>query len=280
MVQAMVSGLGDDIDNGVATCFGTKKYQLDTCLSKHKDSCSWVFPTPGCPTPPPTPAPTPVPTTLAPSPEPTPEPTPAPITTLDPTPAPTTPEPTPLPTPAPTPLPTTLPPSPEPTPSPITPEPTPGPTPAPTTPEPTPLPTTPAPTPPTTPAPTPAQCPSDEEETRGKLGMCEEQAKCFNITYNKVFGENDCDEPNCGFKWEVCIEINKKNPCCAKRGMEAFEAACIRGENDSTSCFDESDGLGLFSPVKPVEFGSRYCEFVRPGDEAIFQLVSSNVQIF
>ena len=42
---------------GVATCYGTQKNDLATCLGGSKDSCTWVFPTPGCTPPPPTPAP-------------------------------------------------------------------------------------------------------------------------------------------------------------------------------------------------------------------------------
>ena len=185
MVQTIVSG-GDDLDDGKATCFGTKEYFLDTCLGRRKDSCSWVFPTPPCP--------------------PTPRPTPAP---------------------------------------------------------------TPAPTPDDGPS-----CPADDRETRGSLNTCEEQEKCFSLSYNKVKGDNDCEEPNCDFKWEVCIDINNDNPCCAKKGRKAFKNACIRGAYDDDTCLDDGDSIADIFPIGKVRFGKTYCEYVRPGDDAIFQLVS------
>ena len=61
----------------MATCFATKAFELDSCLAGSRDSCTWIFPTPACPTPPPTPLPAPVPTPLT-TPAPTPPPVPAP----------------------------------------------------------------------------------------------------------------------------------------------------------------------------------------------------------
>ena len=55
-VTATVEGL--NVPHGEAACYATQENNLDTCLGGSKDSCTWVFQTPGCPTPAPTPKPT------------------------------------------------------------------------------------------------------------------------------------------------------------------------------------------------------------------------------
>ena len=47
MIQVPVTGLNTP-ENGVATCYGTKRFGLDSCIDNTADSCTWVFPTPAC----------------------------------------------------------------------------------------------------------------------------------------------------------------------------------------------------------------------------------------
>ena len=197
--QAPVTGLNVP-DNGVATCYNTQSFYLDTCIDSIGDSCTWIFPTPGC-------APTP------PSP-PTPLQTAAPDggSSIRPTPPPTLP-----------------------------------------------------PKPPTT-------CPQNER-TKGRLNSCAEQEKCFSISYEKVDDdEQPCEDSNCDFKWKVCIDINKDDPCCSRKQKKAFERACIRG-NEIDSCLDDGVSLDMVGKISSIRFGKEYCEIVRPGENAIFQLV-------
>ena len=48
-VQAPVVGVNNNLDEGVATCYGTQHFSLDTCIEENTDSCTWIFQTPACP---------------------------------------------------------------------------------------------------------------------------------------------------------------------------------------------------------------------------------------
>ena len=120
-------------------------------------------------------------------------------------------------------------------------------------------------------------CPRGNK-TRGALNSCLEQKKCFSISYKKVTDdsastEETCEEPTCGFKWKVCIEINNNDPCCRKKAKKTFfKKACIRGK-DNNLCLDNDDSVKDFDAISKLRNGYEVCEFVRPGDNAIFQLV-------
>ena len=119
----------------------------------------------------------------------------------------------------------------------------------------------------------PKKCESKAFKTRGSLNSCEEQEKCFSISYDKV--DVPCENDNCDFKWKVCININKDNPCCrVKDGYYPFETACVRG-NKMDSCVDDSVSFDNVKKIKELEFGDEYCELVTPGNNATFVLVSS-----
>ena len=119
----------------------------------------------------------------------------------------------------------------------------------------------------------PKECESKAFKTRGSLNSCEEQEKCFAISYDKV--DVPCENDYCDFKWKVCININKDNPCCrVKDGYYPFETACVRG-NKLDSCVDDSVSFDKVKAIKELEFGDEYCELVTPGNNATFVLVSS-----
>ena len=116
-------------------------------------------------------------------------------------------------------------------------------------------------------------CPSEEDRTYGDLNSCSEQAKCFSITYRKLDDpEIPCVDSNCDFQWKVCMHINKYDPCCNKKQKEAFQGACIRG-NDMNSCLGDEVLIGSVDKISRVRFDEQYCEIVRPGENATFQLV-------
>ena len=227
------------VEDGVATCYGTQSLGIDTCHDKRTESCTWIFPTPACPSPlspairvePPS-------SRLGPT-------RPAP-TRLGPTrPAPTRPAPT-RPAPSAIPLPPTMP------------EPAPG-------------------GPPVSagnnPLPIPSSCPFDEK-TEAALNSCTEQEKCFSLSYEQLDDpDNLCDEPSCNFKWKVCIDLNQDNPCCTKTLKQAFQALCIRG-NSSDECLNDDISFEPSDKISRARFGEKYCEIVRPGQNATFQLVS------
>ena len=121
----------------------------------------------------------------------------------------------------------------------------------------------------------PLVCPK-RRRTKDSLDSCDEQEKCFTISYKQVHDDPyyQCAKPTCGYRWKVCIEINNKNPCCNKKKHKSFfRKACIRGLKNR-ACLDDSDSVGDARRIKKLHRGEVICEFVRPGDEAIFQLVS------
>ena len=123
----------------------------------------------------------------------------------------------------------------------------------------------------------PPFCPS-QHRTDNLLDSCVEQEKCFSLSYRKVDDSNgECQDSKCNFQWEVCIKANKENPCCAKRMKKrpkrAFSRACIRG-NKIDSCLDDGISLGDVEHTKNINFDDEICEYVRPGENATFQLVS------
>ena len=123
-----------------------------------------------------------------------------------------------------------------------------------------------------------ATCPKGEK-TKRNLGSCFEQEKCFSLSYKKIEDEGIvCENSNCAFKWKVCIDFNKDNPCCAVEGSRAFRKACIRGNKDD-SCLDDSVSLEGIKQMKKVRFGKEVCEIVRPGENATFQLVSRSKNV-
>ena len=116
------------------------------------------------------------------------------------------------------------------------------------------------------------------EETKGSLNSCVEQEKCFSLSYEKVDDSGgECLGSTCGYKWKVCIEANRDNPCCTKklrkRPKRAFKRACIRGRKDD-SCLTDDVSLSGIKPKKNFKFEGEICETVRPGENATFQLVS------
>ena len=116
-------------------------------------------------------------------------------------------------------------------------------------------------------------CASEEDRTNGALNSCSEQAKCFSITYRKLDDPAiPCDDSKCDFQWKVCMDINKHDPCCNKKQKKAFQRACIRG-NDMNSCLGDEVLLGSVDKISRVRFDEEYCEIVRPGENAMFQLV-------
>ena len=121
----------------------------------------------------------------------------------------------------------------------------------------------------------PPKCPK-RRRTKDALDSCVEQEKCFTISYKQVDDDPyyKCAKPTCGYRWKVCIEINNKNPCCKKKKHKSFfKKACIRGFK-SSACLDDYDSVSYSKRIKKLHRGELICEFVRPGDEAIFQLVS------
>ena len=144
------------------------------------------------------------------------------------------------------------------------------------TPRPTkPTPNTPAPTPKPTPNPT-RECPAGDIVAKGSLNSCSKQEKCFSISYKRI--EGGCDEPDCNFRWEVCIDFNNDDPCCRKKDEDmkgVFRNACIRGNTLRDTCADDSITFVGLEPITPVNFRRRVCEIVRPGNDALFQLVSA-----
>ena len=119
-----------------------------------------------------------------------------------------------------------------------------------------------------------------KKPTKGSLNSCDEQKQCFSITYESVSDETvGCDDNNCDFLWKVCIEINNKDPCCRKR-KQIFKRACIRGKeegeaDESDSCLTDEDSLNYLDRLKGLKDGEKYCDIVRPGQSAKFQLVST-----
>ena len=117
-----------------------------------------------------------------------------------------------------------------------------------------------------------------KERTKRSLNSCVEQEKCFSLSYEKVDDWiGDCRESNCGYKWKVCINVNRNNPCCTKRlnsrPKRAFKRACIRG-SEIDYCLTDDVSLDAIKRLRNVEFNDTICEVVRPGDNALFQLVS------
>ena len=117
-----------------------------------------------------------------------------------------------------------------------------------------------------------SSCPSSKT-TRGPLNTCLEQQKCFSISYEKLDDpDKHCEQSTCNFKWKVCIDINRDNPCCTKKTKQAFQSACIRG-NEPHSCLNDSFSLDKINEETRIRFGSKFCESVQPGQNATFQLV-------
>ena len=117
------------------------------------------------------------------------------------------------------------------------------------------------------------KCPRNER-TRKSLNSCMEQEKCFSLSYEKV--EHPCNDASdtCSFKWRVCIDINRDDPCCrVKKSDSPFSRACIRGSK-MHSCVDDDVTFDGIKAIKNLEFGDEYCELVSPGDDAVFLLVS------
>ena len=111
------------------------------------------------------------------------------------------------------------------------------------------------------------------ERTRKSLNSCMEQEKCFSLSYKKV--EHPCNDASdtCSFKWKVCIDINRDDPCCrVKKSDYPFSRACIRGSK-THGCVDNDVTFDGIKAIKNLGFGDEYCELVSPGDDAVFLLV-------
>ena len=130
------------------------------------------------------------------------------------------------------------------------------------------------------PHPAPSRKSCLKEATKGSLNSCSEQKQCFSITYESVPDEGiACEDNSCDFLWKVCIEINTNDPCCRKR-KRVFKRACIRGQeegegDESGSCLTDEDSLEPLDALKGLKNGEKYCDIVRPGQNAKFQLVST-----